>query len=112
MPSNGLSTLIQQLASPDAAQREAARTALLSLDEEAVDPLIAEFHAGVSDAMGAIIIELVGEIGGPDALTLLRYVFNFEEHRPQCHAAAVKAMHYNAHSLDQSERDALPKGDE
>ncbi len=108
MSSDNLPALIRQLTSADAAEREAARNALLALDEDAVDPLIAEFHAGVSDAMGAAIIDVVGEIGGPDALTLLRYVFHFEEHRPLCHAAAIKALRYNAHSLDQSERDALP----
>src|SRR5262249_13572655 len=96
-----------QLDNPDAARRDAARAALLAYDEEAADFLIAEFHAGVSAALGIAIIELVSEIGGPDAMTLLRYVYHFEEKCPVWQKAAAHALLYNQHSLDQSELEDL-----
>ena len=100
-----------QLTRSDAAAREAARAALLVEDEDIVAPLVAEFHAGVSEALGVAIISLVGEIGGPDALTLLRYVYHFEDKRPAWQRAAREALLYNQHNLDSTELEDLRSSD-
>ena len=63
--------LLSDLIHSDTAQRESAFAALRSLDEEIVDPLVGEFYSGVSEALGIAILELVAEIGGPDALSLV-----------------------------------------
>ena len=102
---------ILHLTSSDAVQREAACDTFLAEDEEAVNPLIAEFHAGVSEALGVAIINLVGEIGGPDALTLLRYVYHFEEKHLEWHKAAREALLYNQCNLDSDELAALEDDD-
>ncbi len=98
---------ILMLNTRDAVQQQAARDALLMLDEEAVNPLIEAFHAGVNEVTGVVILDLVGEIGGPDALTLLRYVFNFEEAHTAWYRASAKGLLYNEHSLDTAEREAV-----
>ncbi len=93
-----MNDLLKQLTDGDAE----ARAALLALDEDAVNPLIDAFHAGVSEAGGLAIIDLVAEIGGPDALTLLRYVYHFEA-RPAWKTAARRGLLLNRSNLDASE---------
>jgi hypothetical protein len=58
-------------------EREAARTEFYRMDEDAVDPLCEEFYAGVDEATGVAILEVISAIGGPDALRLLKYACYF-----------------------------------
>jgi hypothetical protein len=58
-------------------ERETARHALLRMDEDAVDLLTDEFYAGVDEATGVAILEIVSIIGGPDALRLLKFACYF-----------------------------------
>jgi hypothetical protein len=58
-------------------ERETARHTLLRMDEDAVDLLTDEFYAGVDEATGVAILEIVSIIGGPDALRLLKYACYF-----------------------------------
>jgi hypothetical protein len=98
---------MKDLTSADDARREAAREALLALDEEIVDPLVGEFYSGVSEALGVAILNLAAEIGGPDALSLLRNVYNFDDHHAAWRAAAARGLLHNRHSLDAHELDEL-----
>jgi len=98
---------IQQLISPQPTEREAAREALRALDEDAVDPLINAFYAGVNEALGIAILELVGEIGGPDALTLLRNIGYDPTTRPAWHEAARRALLLNRDNLSPAEVESL-----
>lgn len=99
--------LLSDLIHNDTVQRESAQAELLSLDEEIVDPLIGEFYSGVSERLGVAIIELVAEIGGPDALSLLRNVYHFDDHHVAWRAAARRGLLHNRHNLDTTELDNL-----
>ncbi len=99
--------LISDLTHNDAAQRQIARASLQSLDEDIVDPLIGEFHSGVSEALGVAILELIAEIGGPDALSMLRNVYHFDDHHAHWRAAAARGLLHNRDNLDAAELEEL-----
>lgn len=86
---------------------EAQRATLLALDEDAVDPLISAFYAGVNEAQGVAILELVGEIGGPDALTLLRNVGYDPTTRAAWRVAARDGLMMNRANLSAEEIEQL-----
>ena len=64
-------TLMNDLASISPAQRDAARAALLQMDEDVMDLLVAEFYAGMPEKLAVALLEIIGEIGGYEALNLL-----------------------------------------
>lgn len=64
-------SLLRQLVSDRETARAAAKAALYALDEDAVEPLVEQFYAGVSEAAGLAIIEVIGEIGGFEARIFL-----------------------------------------
>ncbi|MBL8164581.1 MAG: hypothetical protein JNJ61_21505 [Anaerolineae bacterium] len=102
--------LIRALNEADAQARSAAWDALRALDEDAVDALLNAFYAGMSEPHGTLILALVAEIGGPDALTLLRNVYYDPGARQAWHTAAAQGLLHNranldAHELAQLERD-------
>jgi hypothetical protein len=99
--------LLLSLDHPDPAQRETARQALLDMDEDAIDPLSDAFFAGVNEALGVAILEVVGAIGGPDALLMLRNVYNFEDRRMVWKRTAGLGLLHNRDNLDQHELEAL-----
>ena len=84
--------LMTQLASLDAAEREAARTVLLQMDEDVIDLLVAEFYAGMPEKVAVVLIEIIGEIGGWEALNLLGDVYYSHDTRPALKAAARAAL--------------------
>ncbi len=108
---NNVDTWIRQLVSEDVAVREAAQTALRALDEDAVDPLINAFYAGVNESQGVAVLELVGEIGGPDALTLLRNVVYDPTLRGTWQAAARRGLLLNRDNLSPAEVQTLLESD-
>ena len=69
--------LAKQLVHENSEVRECAKTNLMELDEMAVDPLLDEFYAGVTDVQGIAILDVIAEIGGPDAMPTLRNIFHF-----------------------------------
>jgi hypothetical protein len=69
--------LLRALAHGDDNERDAARNELYRMDEDAVDLLTDEFYAGVDEATGVAILEVISAIGGPDALRLLKYACYF-----------------------------------
>lgn len=96
--------LVRQLVHESSDTRASARRILLELDEMAVDPLLDEFYAGVTDAQGVAILEIVAEIGGPDAMSTLRNTFHFEETRLAFKNAAARGLLHNGYSLSPNER--------
>lgn len=102
--------LLSDLIQDDTGRRENAHTTLRSLDEEIVDPLVGEFYSGVSERLGIAIIELVAEIGGPDALSLLRNVYHFDDHHAAWREVARQGLLLNRHNLDAAELDELLRG--
>lgn len=95
--------LVKQLADDNSIVHQAARMILLALDEDVVDPLIDEFYAGVTDPQGIAILEIMAEIGGPDAMATLRNVFHFEETRMTLKRAAANGLLQNSSNLSQDE---------
>ena len=63
--------LVKQLLSDDEPRREQAYFALLEREEDVVPPLIDAFYAGVTEAQGVLLLDLLGAIGGYEALNLL-----------------------------------------
>jgi hypothetical protein len=99
--------IVSQLTGEDAGQHEAARARLLEMDEDAVNPLLDVFYGGVSEAEGLVILDVVAEIGGPDALSMLRNVYHFEERRKAWQDAAARGLMQNADNLDAGEADEV-----
>jgi hypothetical protein len=67
--------LLDEILSQDDTRRQTARVMLLALDEEAVQALVDAFYAGVNEAQGVVLLDVVAEIGGHEALQLLEDVF-------------------------------------
>jgi hypothetical protein len=102
--------LLVDLTSSDDRRREAARATLLALDEAIVDPLIGEFYSGVSEVLGVAILDVAAEIGGPDALSLLRNVYHFDDHHAAWREAAARGLLHNRANLDAAELSELLGG--
>jgi hypothetical protein len=96
----GFRSLMTQLASLDPAERDAARSTLLQMDEEVMDLLVAEFYAGMPEKLAVSLLEIIGEIGGYEALNLLGDVYYSRDTRPALKAAARLALLRNADNLD------------
>lgn len=92
--------LMNQLASVDPTERESARMSLLQMDEDVMDLLVAEFYAGMPEKLAIALIEIIGEIGGYEALNLLGDVYYSPDTRPTLKAAARLALLRNADNLD------------
>lgn len=103
LTSHDAQLLLDQLVSDDPAAQASARETLMAFDEEVVDPLTTVFHSGTTESIGMVIIHIVGEIGGPDALTFLRGVYHFEERQVVWKQAAAHGLLHNRDNLDASE---------
>lgn len=102
--------LIDQLMSDNAAERLAARMLLVALGEHAADALIDALYNGVSDRHGIKILLLLGEIGGPDALNLLREVFDYDGgQRAGFKFAAAQGLINNIDALSPHEVQAVTR---
>jgi len=93
-------TLMNQLASIDAAERDAARSTLLQMDEDVMDLLVAEFYAGMPEKLAVSLLEIIGEIGGYEALNLLGDVYYSRDTRPALKIADRLALLRKADNLD------------
>lgn len=93
-------TLMDQLASLDQNEQAAAREKLLQIDEAVMDLLVAEFYAGMPEKLAVSLIEIVGEIGGYEALNLLGDIYYSADTRPALKAASRLALLRNADNLD------------
>jgi hypothetical protein len=91
---------MNQLASLDPAERAAARSSLLQIDEDVMDLLVAEFYAGMPEKLAVSLLEIIGEIGGYEALNLLGDVYYSHDTKPALKTAARLALLRNADNLD------------
>ncbi len=107
MSDANFSQLVKQLVDDSLMIQQVAEMILLALDEDAVDPLIDEFYAGVTDAQGVAILEIMAKIGGPDAMSTLRNVFHFEESRASLKYAAANGLLFNSDNLSQDELEEI-----
>jgi hypothetical protein len=74
--------LLADITGADSIRRDAAFAMIYAEDEMAVQPLIEQFYAGVNEATGLAIIEIVSEIGGFEARTLLEDIVFLTETYP------------------------------
>lgn len=107
MSSTQINQLVRRLNSESPAQRAAARMLLLALQERAVTPLIDELYAGVTDRQGIAILEMLAEIGGYEALEVLRSIFAYEDGRPALQVAAAQGLRRNVHNLSLEEVESV-----
>jgi len=98
MDKSELRQLLTQLTGADPQQRDAARLAILRLDEDAVELLDDEFYSGVNEATGLAILRLLSEIGGPEALNTLSFVHEIEARYPSWRDAAAHGLADNGRS--------------
>lgn len=70
-----LKFMLDEILSGDETRRQRARVMLLAMDEDAVTALADAFYAGVNEAQGVVLLDVVAEIGGPEALQLLEDVY-------------------------------------
>lgn len=98
--------LVKQLVSDDATVQSAAKKTLFTLDEDAVAPLLDEFYAGVTDARGTAILDVLARIGGYEALNALRSILFFDLSmmaRPAFRTAAAQGLLMNIENLSPDE---------
>ena len=100
--------LVKQLVSDDEAEQTTAKKVLFELDEDAVSPLLDEFYAGVNDAQGTAILDVLAHIGGYEALNALRSILFFDlSMRPAFRKAAAHGLLYNAAFLSSDEHEKI-----
>ena len=109
MSGSDIAQLVKALMADDVETRHEARSSLLALDEDAVDGLVDEYYAGGNDATGVAILEVVAEIGGPDAMSTLRNVFYLETARRDLQLAAARGLLHNRYSLSPHEIEAVER---
>jgi hypothetical protein len=97
MTPDDIRQLIGQLISPILVERNAARLVFFKMGEDAVQPLADELYSGVTEGVGAAILEVMGEIGGWEALAVLQDLYFAENTRPAMRRAAAQALKDNDH---------------
>lgn len=80
--------LINDLTSEDDPIRESAYQAILMQDEGAVDPLIDIFYAGVNEATGLAMLDILNRIGGYEVRLLLEDLTKHETRKIRWRDAA------------------------
>ena len=95
--------LVKQITSKDLFESASARRYLLSMEEDAINPLVDEYYAGVTEEQGVAILDIIARIGGPDAMVVLRNIFNFEEKRQSIKLAAALGLLRNRIGLSRNE---------
>jgi hypothetical protein len=79
MPKIDYHHILQHIISGDKTQRQSALKVIAEQDENAVAPLIDQFYAGVNEATGLVIIDLISTIGGFEARQLLEDVYHLDQ---------------------------------
>lgn len=108
MPVN-FHNLVKRLSSAKPEEQLAARIILLSMQERAVVPLIDQFYAGVTVGQARSILGILAEIGGWEALNLLRDVYRYEKTPPPLRHTAAQGLHKNAAALSKEEREHIER---
>jgi hypothetical protein len=96
--------LVQQLLSKDTNQQMTARQTLFSLEEDAVSGLLDEYYAGVNEAQGLAILDILAQISGYEALNALRSLLFFDLSTPAAfRTAAAQGLLLNRDNLSPDE---------
>ena len=79
--------------------RIAVLKAIYAQDEQAASPLIDQFYAGVSETTGLVIIQILSDMGGYEAINFFYDVVHHERRYPSWRAAAIHALQRDGHEL-------------
>ncbi|MEM9950722.1 MAG: hypothetical protein AAF846_03925 [Chloroflexota bacterium] len=101
--------LVERFLVAEPIHRMAARMILLALQEDAVEALEDAYYAGVTDKQGIAILELLGEIGGYEALHMMRDIVKHETKRRSLRVVAAKGLMRNADNLSKKERKVIER---
>jgi hypothetical protein len=103
MDKTTVAALIPHLVSPNDTVRHAALRTLYAGDENAAVILCDLFAAGLNEVQACAVLEVLGEMGGFDALMLLFSAFHFDP-RPGVKESAAFALERNSANLNAEER--------
>lgn len=103
---NKYDELVQRFINGQAIHQMAARMILLAVQEEAVEALADAYYAGINEAQGQMLLGILGEIGGYEALNILRDVFQYETNA-KIKLSAAEGLIRNAAVLSMEEKLAL-----
>jgi hypothetical protein len=103
---NKYDELVQRFLSGQPIHQIAARMILLAVQEEAVEALADAYYAGLNETQARQILAVLGEIGGYEALNILRDVFQYEP-KLILRLAAAEGLIRNAAVLSFDEKLAL-----
>ncbi|MGB7338966.1 MAG: hypothetical protein WBC91_08750 [Phototrophicaceae bacterium] len=106
---NKYDSLVDRFLLAEPIHRIAARMILIALQEDAIEPLADAYFAGVNDEQGAAIIDLMAEIGGYEALNILRDIVKHETKRRKLRLAAAEGLLRNADNLSKKELNTIER---
>lgn len=95
------------LAGNNLAQQMAARAVIMSMEEAAIQPLTDIYYAGVNDAESTAILSVIADIGGYEALNILRDIYRWEMKYPLLKRVAATGLLHNEDNLSEEEIDEL-----
>lgn len=101
--------LVERFLLAESAQQMAARMILIALQEDAIEPLADVYFAGVNDEHGSMILTLMAEIGGYEALNILRDILKHEKGRPDLRLIAAEGLLFNEDNLSEQEAIAIKR---
>lgn len=102
-------SLVDRFLLAEAVHRMAARMILLALQEDAIEPLADAYFAGVNDEQGTAILDLMADIGGYEALNIMRDIVRHETKRLPLRVAAAEGLLQNEDNLSKKEIKAIKR---
>lgn len=102
-------SLVERFLVAEPIHQLAARMILIALQEDAIDPLADAYFAGVTDEQGAALLELMADIGGYEALNILRDILKHEKKRRKVRIAAAQGLIRNQDNLSEKEAKAIQR---
>lgn len=103
---NKYDELVQRYINGQPIHQMAARMILLAVQEEAIEALTDAYYAGVNETQAKMILGVLGEIGGYEALNILRDVFQYEANS-SLKLTAAEGLIRNAGALSLEEKIVL-----
>lgn len=109
MMSGKYDALVTRFLTAEPVHQMAARMILLAVQEDAVQPLADAYYAGVNDEQGTAIIGILAEIGGYEALNILRDIVRHQVKRLPLRVAAAEGLLQNESAISEKEQKALQR---
>lgn len=102
-------SLVERFLVAEPIHRLAARMILVALQEDAIEPLADAYYAGVNDEQGIALLNLIADIGGYEALNILRDILKHEKKRRKVRIAAAQGLIHNQDNLSEREVKAIQR---